>query len=1006
MPDRTDPADPFGTAALRSAALATWTASPARFREDANAEEALSRGYAGRVLVELASNAVDAARQAAEPADIRISLWDNTSGQAPVRELRVANTGAPLNPAGVAALASLRASAKRETRAAVGHFGVGFTAVLALSASPRVISSTGGVQFSAARTSETVGALGIPDLDRELVARDGVVPTLRLCWPATDSEPVPAGYTTEVRLPLERTLDGELLLREWQQAVTDHLFWALPELHTVTVKDRTMSRRSVGDHRVELDDSADGAMTSTATGFTVVGRAGELPPALLAGLPVEGRGRSGWQVSWVLPERPLSEPEPLCAPTPTDELLGFPARLVGTFEVDETRSRLVDGAVDDYLLDRSAEAYLDLVGIVTVDRRDELVPASGFPAGEIDARLRDAVLRAWRLSPLLVTALGEPVSPADAAMVRGVDAATAALLAEAIPGLLVAPTSSRSAAAMRTLGIRELTIGEAVDAVGSLSRPPAVWRRLYEGLAALDPAALTGIPVPLADGRQVLGVRGALLPDASAAPLAARAAELLPGLRVVHPDAVHPLLIRLGAEPADPDALLGSVAVGDEIARGAADLDDGEADEGHLVAVAALVLDLVAAGGHGDPAVLSDLILTDAAGEPWPAGGLLLPDSPLRALLPQDDLPTVEQRWVDRWGADALTAVGVRDRLLVIDAADRRSEDLLPDLDEWLDTLPGGADLDRASAVTDLDLIADADWPAFLDLLALDQPARSALLTDPSYTAWWLRQHVLIAGRPPAEFRLPAADELSDLYDPLPIPLDPAVATAIGVASTLATALRSDPQSVLDRFCDPERKMPAARIPALTTTLAGWLADRDDLELPPTMRALDGSAVDADGVLVPDGPWWAQLLAADRLAAPGTDPAATAEAFGLDLASRRWTITVQAADAGTVQTASTPETLAPQQLRRWRRTVAAALGVDVELAAPRVVAGLTVRLGGADAVPVRWWPDSDGSMLVDGSPEAVADALAWNAGRYRDRYLARSAVSGRDSRVIVESAFG
>ena len=49
-------------------------------------------------------------------------------------ELRVANTGSALTAAGVAALASLRASAKRDTHDSVGHFGVGFTAVLSWSA--------------------------------------------------------------------------------------------------------------------------------------------------------------------------------------------------------------------------------------------------------------------------------------------------------------------------------------------------------------------------------------------------------------------------------------------------------------------------------------------------------------------------------------------------------------------------------------------------------------------------------------------------------------------------------------------------------------------------------------------------------------------------------------------------------------------------------------------------------------------------------------------------------
>ncbi|MGI8416652.1 MAG: sacsin N-terminal ATP-binding-like domain-containing protein [Nakamurella sp.] len=1001
MPARPDPADPFGTGVLRSAALATWTASPARFREDANAEEALSRGYAGRVLVELAANAVDAARQLGEPAAIRITLRRSTPGPAAAGELRIANTGARLTEAGVGALASLRASAKRDIATAVGHFGVGFTAVLAISSSPRVISTGGGVAFSADRTSESVAALGIAALDRELAVREGVVPTLRLCWPAADDDAVPAGYTTEVRLPLNDGLDGEQLLQQWGNDIIDHLFWALPGLHQVDVDGRIVTRRAVGEHRVELDDSADGT-----TGFTVVGRTGKLPTELLAGLPVEERGRVGWQVSWVLSDHPLTEPSPLCAPTPTAEMLGFPARLVGTFEVDETRKHLANSPVDDYLLDRAAAAYLDLVGVVPADRRDELVPDSGFPAGDVDGRLRTAVLGGWRVSPLLLTAIGEPVSPADAAMVRGIDEPTAMLLAEAIPGLLLAPGSARSAAAMRTLEIRELTIGEAVDAAGSLSRPPAVWRRLYDGLGSVDPAALAGIPVPLADGRQVLGVRGALLPGASAAPLAARAAELLPGLRVVHPDAVHPLLERLGAEPADADALLGSTAMSDEISRGTDDLESGDVDLERLDAVAALVLDLVAAGGRGEPAVLADLILTDVDGEPWPAGGLLLPASPLRPMFGDEDLPTVHQRWLDGWSAQVLAAVGVRDGLLVIAVGDRRADDLLPDLDEWLETVPGAADIENAMAVTDLDLIDAADWPALLALLAADRPAREALLSRPSYTGWWLRRHLQIDGKSTAEFRLPGADELTGLYDPLPIELDPMVATAIGVAPSMATTLEADPQAVLDRFCDPDRSVPAARVPALTSTLAGWLTDRDELDLPATMRTLDSSVDDADQVTVPDGPWWAQLLPPSRLAAPGADPAATADAFGLDLASSRWPVSLGSAGSGDTLAAPNAKPVAVQQLRRWAQVVTQAFGISGELALPRVVAGLSVQLGDADAIPVRWWPAADGTMLVDGSAEAVADALALAAGRYRDRLLARSAVSGDAGSGLVESAFG
>ncbi len=45
--------DPFGTARLRRGVLDAWGAGPARFREDANAEEDLALGgYRDRLVVE------------------------------------------------------------------------------------------------------------------------------------------------------------------------------------------------------------------------------------------------------------------------------------------------------------------------------------------------------------------------------------------------------------------------------------------------------------------------------------------------------------------------------------------------------------------------------------------------------------------------------------------------------------------------------------------------------------------------------------------------------------------------------------------------------------------------------------------------------------------------------------------------------------------------------------------------------------------------------------------
>src|SRR5256885_3546035 len=164
--------DPFGTQRLREAVLSAWSTSTRRFREDANAEEDLRLGaYKDRLLVELAQNAADAAGTGGV---LRLSIVDN--------ELRAANTGAPLDADGVAALASLRASAKRDG-GTVGQFGVGFSAVLSVTDEPAVVSTTGAVQFSAKRTRE------IPELERHVAERSGQGPVLRLVRPVGATPP-------------------------------------------------------------------------------------------------------------------------------------------------------------------------------------------------------------------------------------------------------------------------------------------------------------------------------------------------------------------------------------------------------------------------------------------------------------------------------------------------------------------------------------------------------------------------------------------------------------------------------------------------------------------------------------------------------------------------------------------------------------------------------------------------------------------------------------------------
>ena len=112
--------------------------------------------------------------------------------------LRAANTGAPLDAAGVEGLATLRASAKRD-EGGVGRFGVGFAAVLAVCDEPAVVSTAGGVRFSAAGTRAEVDR-------RARARRRGRPPGRRGAGaPAAVARAAarpPEGYATEVVLPL------------------------------------------------------------------------------------------------------------------------------------------------------------------------------------------------------------------------------------------------------------------------------------------------------------------------------------------------------------------------------------------------------------------------------------------------------------------------------------------------------------------------------------------------------------------------------------------------------------------------------------------------------------------------------------------------------------------------------------------------------------------------------------------------------------------------------------
>ncbi|HEX5994020.1 MAG TPA: hypothetical protein VFY84_02635 [Jiangellales bacterium] len=958
--------DPFGTQRLRATVLAAWAASPARFREDANAEEELAKGaYRDRVIVELAQNAADAASRAGVPGRVLLRL----DGAA----LLAANTGASLDAAGVEGLCTLRASTKRD-ESAVGRFGVGFAAVLAVSDEPAVLSRTGGVRWSRHEAVTAVAAL--PELAAELARRGSAVPVLRLPRPADGA--APPGYDTAVWLPLRDDTAVELV-RSLLDALDDAILLALPAIEEIVI-DTGVATRTLHAERRGSDVVV--AEADRRTRWRLVERTGSVPAELLADRPVEDPDR--WQVAVAVPVQPHGGPAPLPpsvprvvhAPTPTDERTDLPVLLLGSFPLDSSRRRVVPGRLTDLLAGEVAAAYADIVqdlaaaGPAVLD----LIPGP-LPASELDATLQGSVMSmlgdAEFVPAVRPVQAGRPdrLAPRDVVLVEGLrTAADPAAMAGFVAGL-AEPQWWRTEQ-LRRLGATVIDLAEVVDSLGELKLEPPEWRELYAALDGSDLEALARLPVPLADGRVVRGARGVLLAtgDVDTAILAPL------GLRVAAAEAVHPLLTRIGATEASAAVVLRDPAV-----RAAVDAEDETVSDS--------VLRLVQASGltADEEPWLARTLVPDGTGSLAPAGELWFPDCDVLELLDVNRSEyTVHAATVRRWGRTVLRAIGARDGFAVLRAPDvPLADESWHDLDDepaWQAATVGQLPdqevpplLTELVAVCDLDLVHEGRWADALAMLAAEPGTRRAvtepahvLLSDgssravPPYTAWWLREHARIGGVSLGLMAAPDAEPLvSRVLPAVPVPLDESMSRALGLARSLAD-LAGQPDRLLDRLADPSLQLSAADLTAVYGALVAAGPEPESVAPPELVRVPDGEStrvVPADDVLVAAGPYWLQL--AGSVVLPGG--AELSALLDLPLAG---------------------ELADPYPSSSGRLT-------EVPAAARRVLSGVPTTYVEHDELHVEgtavdWWVDPRGTVHA-ATTDGLARGLAWAAGRWEAR---------------------
>ncbi|MGV9711098.1 sacsin N-terminal ATP-binding-like domain-containing protein [Gordonia sp. NPDC003424] len=808
-------ADPFGLADLRAATLQTWRSSPTRFAEDVAAERDLvTVGYRDRLFTELAANAADAA-SAMETVG-KLAIW------AEGRELHVANTGAPLTEDGVRSLLALRVSAKSsdDDHPSVGRFGVGFTATAAVADRVEMRSRTGSIVFDQAESADAAQSVGVDAAD----AADA--PLLRLAWPA-DATPA-AGFDTEITLHLsDGVVVDELLESARSQAA--ELMLELPALSSITVGENEFSvTRTVGPNAVEVRVEESGPRGSAVRDWVEV-----------------ARGATRWLVEIGSAGPIVVGGGVLHAPTPTDIDLSLPAWCITGLPLTPDRRHLHPEAD----IATAATGYADLLAALPGSARPEFIPRAADAVGHDDAVLIDAVIAELRERRWLPAVGGEDLIPNRAVVFADLSDELAEVL-EPVAGDLAHPDVSerRHITRLRSVGVTEIGLADLAERLIGVEREPGWWAGLYAALSPYVGSAgeveeLGALPIPRADGRMNIGARGLFVADHLSAPV-----RWIP---MVHPDARHPLLERLGAQPISVEEALRDPALADLVEH----VDDEEAGD-----LADEVLTLAATDPEARiPEALSALLLPDEQGDLRPADELLLPDSPIRAVLVEDaPYGVVANSVVDRHGPEILRRLGVGWGFLVVrDDLPVAPDHDLPDESAWWDSLAEPPE--SLAAVRDLDLVDDDRWPQVFSLLVEDEDTVGLLADRVGYTAWWLRHHALVDGHVLGWYRAPSDIAVAGVRDALEHPYADELSAALGGA---VVESRDDADTLLSHLADPDRVVApgvaAATHAAIVAACRRGLFDPADLAVPQRVRTVSGDAVER-GVVV-DHPWLAQVL--------------------------------------------------------------------------------------------------------------------------------------------------
>lgn len=388
--------------------LDVYRRSPSRIREDYGTEQAIAEGgYGHRQLFELVQNGADAILDC-RPGD-PIAFGGRIEVVLTRDALYCANEGAPIEPQGVEAILFSHMSNKRG--AEIGHFGLGFKSVLAITRHPQFYSRSGSFGFDTRKSHEAILNAAAEAAEHLAPGDREKLPGLRIAQPLNPYDAARTDHVlhelmgwaaTVVKLPRDGRraagLDADL------RGFPARFLLFSPHVASLRLRDvATESERVLSASRSE-----DGAITLSDDGEESTWRVFHCDHEPSAVAREDGgtiAGRATVPIDWAVPMRSRRQDRgQFWAFFPTTYETTLSGVLNAPWKTNADRQGLLEGPYNRELLNRAASLVAESLAVL-FNRDDPGEILDRLPARDplqwADAALAESVYGALAQSPSL-----------------------------------------------------------------------------------------------------------------------------------------------------------------------------------------------------------------------------------------------------------------------------------------------------------------------------------------------------------------------------------------------------------------------------------------------------------------------------------------------------------------------------------------------------------------------------------------------------------------------------